>query len=73
MNRDEAAAMVAPYVQRIDQYQGVAICDVVMLLGAPDAKRLKADRIRSLGPKPGFVYPWNVVDYLTTLQSIGGT
>lgn len=40
-----------------------------------DYARMMRDPIRNKGPEhiPGSVYPWNVVDYLTTLRSIATT
>jgi hypothetical protein len=68
MNRCEATAMVDPHVRVVDGFHGVPFADVLSLLGEADYSRLRADPIRRLGP-PGCVYPWNVIDYLTTLRS----
>lgn len=77
MNRAEAQAAVAPFIQSIPQddpqyppAQGVAWIDVTILLGER-ASKLQADRIRCHGPKPGFIYPWNVVDYLDEATKLG--
>lgn len=71
MNRSEATELVKPhvtlFVSVIDLYpdaQGVAVEKVASLLGNDLLAVLLRDPIRRQGPRPGYIYPWNVIDYL---------
>jgi len=55
MDREQASELVAPITVAVGGFQGVSAFDARQLLGDP---------VRKLGPRKGFVYPWNVVDYL---------
>lgn len=65
MTREEAAAILGPYIARIEQYEAVPLKDAATILGDEVFGRLRADKIRCLGPTPDTVYPWNVIDYMT--------
>lgn len=64
MSRIDAESVIAPYVQSkrgaTCLIQGEAYC----VLGPVRYYRLEADPIRKHGPEPGYIYSWNVVDYL---------
>lgn len=64
VSRDDAQVLVDIFTVSVQQYQGVQQSDVTRLLG-DRAAMLRSDPIRKLGPTPDFVYPWNVVDYLS--------
>ena len=66
MNRAEAEAIVAQYIEHVAQYAAVSVENATKLLGEERCQRMLSDRIRGLGPKPGTVYPWNVADYLVS-------
>lgn len=71
MPREKAAAVVLPLTTRIGEYAAVAHDNAKLLLNDVDFARLQDDPIRSLGPRPGFVYPWNVIDYLAGYRRPG--
>lgn len=62
--RDVAEEIVRPHVKTIRGFQYIEIETVKAILGERFAT-LEKDRIRFLGPVPGTIYPWNVIDYLT--------
>jgi hypothetical protein len=74
MTREEAEVLVAPYIIKIQQPHNPDVepyppFSAVSHLNARDLlgdvfDDLLCDKIRCLGPMNGFVYPWNVVDYL---------
>lgn len=64
MDRKEAEQQVAPYVTRIRQFQAVSHADALALLGEERFERMLKSPIRSLGPTPETVYPWNVADFI---------
>ena len=70
MNRTEAQSAVAPFIESVPQAppyppaQGVTLDNARALMGDGRFAAMQADKIRRGGPKPGYVYPWNVVDYL---------
>lgn len=64
VSRADAQELVDRYTVAVQQYRGVPQSDVTRLLG-DRAAMLRSDPIRKLGPTPDFVYPWNVVDYLS--------
>jgi hypothetical protein len=41
------------------------------LLGPERFAKLTANRVRSGGPKPGYIYPWNCIDYLDEATKLG--
>lgn len=77
MTRAEAQAVVAPVTESLPQEppyppcQGVPRDLALSLLGPERMAKLLADRIRCQGPKPGYIYPWNVVDYLDEGTKLG--
>jgi hypothetical protein len=50
---------------RIAQYAAVALTNAERLLGEKDFARMMKNPVRNKGPREGFIYPWNVVDYLS--------
>lgn len=70
MTRAEAQAVVAPLIESIPQSapyppaQGVPHDAARRVLGDAPFAKMMADRVRSGGPKAGYVYFWNVIDYL---------
>lgn len=69
MTRDDAIALLQPYIQAVT-FRGSAPCkcvrkiDAAKLLGDEVYGRLQKDKIRFLGPGIDMLYYWNVVDYL---------
>jgi len=64
MIREEAEALVAPYIISVQQYQAVSHADAKLLLGDTWFDKIMADPIRRLGPTSDTIYPWNVADAL---------
>jgi hypothetical protein len=64
LSRVEAQSLVDGVTVSVQQYRAVPKSEVDRLL-RDRAVLLHSDPIRKLGPCPGFVYPWNVVDYLS--------
>jgi hypothetical protein len=62
--RAAAESQVAGSVVMIGQYQAVAHCDARELLGDERYARLLKDPLRKGGPQAGYVYPWNVADFI---------
>lgn len=63
LSRSEAETVVREHVIEVAQYRAVPIAVCAELLG-DRVELLLADPIRSVGPSPDAVYPWNLVDYL---------
>ena len=68
MDRKQAQAAVDSVTVVIGGFKAVSHESALTLLGAHSFALLCDDAIRRLGPKPEFVYPWNVVDYLEMNQ-----
>ncbi len=66
VSRADAQKMVDSVVVKVFQFSAVRHEDCVALLGSKRFSMLLDDPIRCLGPSAGTVYPWNVVDYLST-------
>jgi hypothetical protein len=66
MSRDEATVVVHQLIVTIDGYAGVPLAEAEKVLGEARYAAMMADKIRSKGPTTETVYPWNVVDYLTS-------
>lgn len=68
ISRAEADGRILPYVRLYTEhkFKGITHEAAKVLLGEARFAAMMADRIRSLGPVSGVVYPWNVVDYLST-------
>lgn len=64
VNRTEAQTQVDAVTTRIEQFAAVSLEDAAAMLGPERFAAMRADRLRSQGPREGYVYPWNVVDYL---------
>jgi hypothetical protein len=77
MTRPEATAVVAPLIESLPQggdyppAQGVPRDAALILLGGERFEKLMASRVRSGGPKPGYIYPWNVIDYMDDATKLG--
>ncbi len=69
-SRSEAQKLVDLVTFRVGQYAAVHHHDAVLLLGQATFDRMMLNKIKNLGPVPGTVYPWNVIDYLS--NSMGG-
>lgn len=70
--RQQAIELVNPHVFNYKQYRCVDLTVARSLLGDEYYDRMMADKIKNLGPKPGTIYPWNVIDYLSfRLQDAG--
>lgn len=69
MTRAEAEQIIAPYIVRVGEYNFNVITtnDARRLLGT-DFDRMMSDPIRGVSVC-GHVYPWNVIDYMTTLAA----
>lgn len=73
MTFDEARAIVAPYVQSLPQggdyppARGIMDAHASHILG-DQYERLTKDAVRKHGPRAGYIYPWNVVDYLVGVK-----
>lgn len=67
MTRAEAEQIIAPYIVRVGAYNVVATNDARGMLGA-NFDRMMSDPIRGVSVF-GHVYPWNVIDYMTTLAA----
>lgn len=72
LTKEEAEAMVQPYIFKIQQYQAVSYAAVCEILGPDGLAQLKADKIRNLGPTEETVYPWNVVSMLLIRSQCDG-
>ena len=64
MEREEARAIVLPYIQKHEQYSIITAADALKLLGEERYKRLANDKVRQLGPIKDTFYYWNVIDYI---------
>ncbi len=64
MDRAKYTETVAPFVRYHGQFRYVSHEDAKTILGEERFERMLKDRVRSQGPRPGTVYPWNVIDYL---------
>jgi hypothetical protein len=62
--RNEARSVVDTVTVRCGQYPAVLLSAARGILGEERYERMIADKIRRCGPADGYVYPWNVVDYL---------
>lgn len=65
LSRQQAQATVDAVTARVGNFAAVPVDDCRRLLGEERCELLLSDPIRCLGPVPGTVYPWNVVDYLS--------
>lgn len=70
MTRDEAQAEVSAVTMLVGNFQAVKLRDANRLLGDEVYNQLCHDKLRHLGPAEGYVYPWNVVDYLTGYRKV---
>jgi hypothetical protein len=67
MTRAEAQQIIAPYIVRVGVYNVVAISAARDILGT-DFDRMLSDPIRGVSVG-NYVYPWNVIDFMTTLAA----
>ena len=66
LSREQAQAAVDAVTTKVGNFAAVPVDDCRRLLGQERCELLLSDKIRCLGPIPGTVYPWNVVDYLSS-------
>ena len=64
MDRQTAEETVSEYIIYINGYQAVHRLSAYVILGDKLYTELSTDKVRRQGPKPGYIYPWNVTDYL---------
>ena len=72
VTRPVAQQMVDAVTISVAQYKAVGFCDCLQLLGPERFLTLRSDPIRRLGPKSETVYPWNVIDYLSSVTNKKG-
>ena len=65
MDRQTAEEIVTPYILKVNGYQAIHRLSAFIILGVKLYTELSTDKVRRQGPKPGFIYPWNIVDYLS--------
>lgn len=51
---------------KVEQYSAVSFDDCLRLLGTIRFLAMRSDPIRRLGPVAETVYPWNLVDYMSS-------
>lgn len=66
LSRVEAQIAVDNVTYHVGVFAAVSHKDCLRLLGESRFSLLVADPVRNLGPVPQTVYPWNVVDYLSS-------
>lgn len=64
MDRKQAESIVADKTQVRGGCRCVSREDALLILGDEILGLLDSDAIRRIGPEPGFIYAWNVIDYL---------
>lgn len=64
MTREEANLIVRQRVHYINDIKGVPLEIAKVILGTGGFIDMMNDKIRNKGPADGYVYPWNVEDYL---------
>lgn len=67
MTREIAYEILEERIRTIDGFQGVPISEARALIGPDNTETMLKDPIRGIVFRPGYLYPWNVVDYMTTL------
>lgn len=71
LTRSDAARLVGEITVVSVGFKSVPTALAKELLGDDRFELLKADPIKSIGPREfGGIYPWNVVDYLCLEQSV---
>lgn len=65
MDRKQWESLVKAKTVRVGKCSAVSLDDARELLGCVAFKAMMADADRSAGPREGYVYPRNVVDYLS--------
>lgn len=66
LTRTEIQSLVAPFVQRVGAMQGVKLRDCLAIAGDDCYDCLISHPIYQHGPAEGYIYPWNLVDFLDT-------
>jgi hypothetical protein len=64
MDRKQAESIAADKIQVRGGCRCVSREDALLILGEEILGLLDSDAIRRIGPEPGFIYAWNVIDYL---------
>lgn len=66
MTREQAQVRVDEVTCSVGQLKAVTHVHAFALFkNDSDYHRMMKDPVRNLGPAPGYIYPWNVVDYLS--------
>lgn len=68
MRRRIAEEKVAEQTTRRNGYAEVTEQSARQLLGQKRYERLQADAVRCRGSQPGYIYAWNVVDYMKVCE-----
>lgn len=65
MTREEASTLLGHLRTRVEgRYEAIDTGNALRVLGEERFARLCADPIRKHGPGAGYIYFWNVLDYL---------
>jgi hypothetical protein len=70
LTREKAQILVNTVKTKFNQYSVVTVSTCRSLLG-DRYELLRTDPIRNKGPAEGYVYTWNLVDYLCTEDPMG--
>lgn len=65
MDRKTAEEIVSPYIINVHGYHAIDRLSAFIILGDKLYTELSTDKVRRQGPKPGLIYPWNIIDYLS--------